>query len=82
MNDAALVRGLERVGDLPRDRKRFVEWIGPLRNAIGQRRPFDEFHDQERPALALLRGRGMCAMFGWLSEASTWASRLKRASRS
>ena len=25
MNDAPLVRGLERVGDLPRDRQRFAE---------------------------------------------------------
>ena len=53
MNDAALVSRLERVGDLPRDRERFIDRNRPVRDAIGKRRPFDQLHDQEWPGLAL-----------------------------
>lgn len=46
MNDTRLVAGLERLGDLFGDRERFVDGNLPLRDAIGQRRPFDELEDQ------------------------------------
>ena len=48
MHDAALVRGFERVGDLARNRQRFVQRNGSLRDAIGERRAVDQFED-ERP---------------------------------
>ena len=38
MDDALLVRGFERLGDLPRDRQRFVERQRPARDALGERR--------------------------------------------
>ena len=50
MNDAPLVRGLERVGHLFRDRQRLVDGDRTLRDAVGERRTFDQFHHQ--------RGRG------------------------
>ena len=46
MDDALLVRRFERVGDLPRDRQRFVERNRALRDAIGERRPFDQLEDE------------------------------------
>ena len=39
MDDALLVRGFERLGDLPRDRQRLGERKRALRDAIGERRP-------------------------------------------
>ncbi len=38
MDDPLLVRGFERLGDLPRDRQRLVEWHATLSDAVGQRR--------------------------------------------
>ena len=46
MDDAVLVRGFERVGDLPRNGKRFVERDGAVRDAIGQRRTVDQLEDE------------------------------------
>ena len=46
MNDAAVVRGLERVGDLPRGGQRLVERQAAARDPIGQRRSFDQFQDE------------------------------------
>ena len=37
MDDALLVRRLERLGDLPRDRQRLVERDRAARDAIGER---------------------------------------------
>jgi len=48
VNDPGGVRGLERVGNLSRDRQGFVEWKGTTGDAIGERRPLDQLHD-ERP---------------------------------
>ena len=40
MDDALLVRGFERLGDLPRDGQRFVERKASARDALGEgRRP-------------------------------------------
>ena len=46
MNDSLLVRGLERVGDLFRDRQGFVEWYRALRNALREVVAFDQFHHE------------------------------------
>jgi hypothetical protein len=57
MDDALLVCGFERVGDLRRDRERLVQrkaryararpnGTGPLRDEIGKRRTFDELQDE------------------------------------
>jgi hypothetical protein len=54
MDDALLVRGLERLRDLARDRDRLVLRNRPLRDAIGQRRSFDQLEDQYRLAIELL----------------------------
>ena len=48
VHDAALVRGLERVGDLCRDAQRLVDRDRPLRDPLDERRPVDELHDDAR----------------------------------
>ena len=55
MNDALLVRALERVGDLPRDGNRVVEGDRALSNAVRQRRTFDEFQHQRVHAGRILQ---------------------------
>ena len=54
----------------------------PLRDAVGERQSFDEFHDQRADAVGLFPRRRSGAMWGWFSAASVLASRSKRASRS
>ena len=48
MDDAGLVRGLERLGDLPRDVERFADFdrtaLRPLRDELGEGLPFDQLH--------------------------------------
>ena len=39
MDDALLVRGFERLGNLLRDRQRLVDRNRSLRDAVGERRP-------------------------------------------
>ena len=46
MDDALLVRGFERFGDLSRDRQRFVERQRTLRDAVRERRALDELEHQ------------------------------------
>ena len=46
VDDALVVRVLERVGHLPRDGQRFVERNRPAADALRQRRAFDQFHHQ------------------------------------
>ena len=46
MHDAAFVRGVERVGNLPRDGARVLERKGAVDQAIGERRPLDELEHQ------------------------------------
>jgi hypothetical protein len=41
MDDALLVRGFGRLGDLPRDRERFARQNRALGDAISQRRALD-----------------------------------------
>ena len=46
MDDSLLVRRFKRLGDLLRHRQRLVDGNGPLRDPIGERRAFDQLHDQ------------------------------------
>ena len=57
MDDAVLVRRLERLGDLARDRQRFVERNRAVRDAIGERRPLDELQDERLDAVRRPRSR-------------------------
>ena len=52
MNDAPLMRGFEGVGDLLGDGQGFVYWDCPLRDALSQRRPFNQLQHQ-RPYAVL-----------------------------
>jgi len=54
VNDALLVRRLERLGDLFRDGERLVNRDGAMREAVGQRQALDELHDQRGDAIRLL----------------------------
>ena len=80
MDDALFVRGFKGVGDLLRDRQGVVERDVRARCAR-QIVAFDQLHDRARTAPHSSRP-WMCAMFGWLRDASTCASRWNRASRS
>ena len=53
MDDALLVRGFERLGDLLRDLKRLVDRDRAARNALRQIVALDEFHHERRDARAL-----------------------------
>ena len=55
VDDALLVRGFERLGDLLRDRQRLVERNRPLRDAVGERRPLDQLHDEGLHTIRLLQ---------------------------
>ena len=46
MNDALLVCGLERLGDLFRDRQRLVDWDRAARDRLRQILALDEFHHE------------------------------------
>jgi hypothetical protein len=54
MDDALFVCGFERAGDLRRDRERLVQRHRALCDAIRQRGPLDELHDERDHATALL----------------------------
>jgi hypothetical protein len=60
MNDPLLVRGLERVCDLPRDRQRFLQRNRSLRDAVGQRRPLDQFQYECLGAVRVLEPVDRC----------------------
>ena len=55
MNHALLVRRFEGFGDLLGDGEGVVDGDWPLRDAIRQRRPLDQFEDQRLGALGLLQ---------------------------
>jgi hypothetical protein len=46
MDDAGFVGSFQRRCYLPRDAQRFIERHGAVRDAFGERRSFDQFHDQ------------------------------------
>ena len=82
VDDPLLVRGFERLGDLPRDRQRFIERNRPSRDAIGERRAFDQLQDERASRHPRLRGRRCRRCSDDSARRATCASRLKRASRS
>ncbi len=51
MDDALLVRGFERLGDLRRDRQRLVDRDRPARDPLRQVLPLDQFHHERREAV-------------------------------
>ena len=53
VDDPLLVRRFEGLGDLPRDRQRFVQRNGTFSDAVSQRRPFHQLHDQRDGAVRL-----------------------------
>jgi hypothetical protein len=58
VDDALLVRGLERLGDLPRDRDRFVRGDGAPLQALGDVLAFGQLHREEADrARAAVQGR-------------------------
>ena len=60
MDDALVVRGFERLRDLPRDSQRFVERNPALSDAIGQRQALDVFHDERRHTAGALEAVDTC----------------------
>src|SRR5713226_4591022 len=50
MNDAALMRVFQRLGDLFRNGQRFVEWSWTLLDTLRQRGSFDQLHHQRADA--------------------------------
>ena len=54
MHDAALVCGLERVGDLSRDAQRFLDRDRPCDDPLVECRPLDELHRERGRAVAAL----------------------------
>ena len=82
MDDALLVRRFERLGDLLRDRQRFVERDRAARDALREIVALDQFHHERAVMPSAFFEAVDGAMFGWFSEASDFASRWKRASRS
>ena len=54
MDDAVLVRGLERLGDLARDRERLGERQRPARDARREVVALDELHHERADAARLL----------------------------
>ncbi len=54
MNNPLLVRGFESFGDLLRNGQGFVEGNGALGDAVGERRPLDQFHHEGVHAGGLL----------------------------
>ena len=47
MDDALLVRGFERLGDLARERQRLLDRQRAAPQPLGQRLSLDQLHDQE-----------------------------------
>ena len=55
MDDALLMRRLERVGDLARDRERLLNGSGARRQTLGQRRAFHELEHEAAHAVGLFQ---------------------------
>ena len=50
MDDALLMRGFERLGNLLGDGQRLVDGHGPSRDALGEIVALNEFHDERSHA--------------------------------
>src|SRR4029453_18707678 len=55
MNDAVLVCSFERLGDLTRNWNGLIERNLPLRDGIGERRPFDKLEDEGLRTVRILK---------------------------
>ena len=55
VDDALLVRGLERLGDLPGDERASSTGIGASSDSVGERRPLDQLHHQRIDAVAFFQ---------------------------
>ena len=55
MNDPLLVRGLQRLGDLFRDRQRLIDRDRPAHDALGEIIALDQFHHERRDAPAFFK---------------------------
>src|SRR5436305_2011644 len=79
MNDSLLVRVVERPSQLPRQLHRLRDQERSLGDALGQRRPLDQLHDEAAYAVRFFQSvdSGNVGMV-----ASTRASRWNRARRS
>ena len=55
MDDALLVRRLQRLGDLFRDQQCVVEWDRSTRGPLGEILAFDELHHEGLDAVALFQ---------------------------
>src|ERR1700730_9007290 len=60
MYDALLVCGLERVGDLLRDRQGLIERYRTFRDEICERRPFDKFQHERVCAARIFEAVDCC----------------------
>ena len=60
VDDAPLMRGLERFGDLASNRQCFIKWHGTSGDAICQSLSIDELEDQRLHAVALFRAVNCC----------------------
>jgi hypothetical protein len=81
MNDPERVCAFERLRDLPGNRHRLVERERTLGDSIGERGSIHQFKDKCLHTIGFFEAVNR-AMLEWFREASTCASRLKRASRS
>jgi hypothetical protein len=81
VNDALLVRGFERVGNLMRDRQCLIERHCPASDPLRQILALDEFHRERAHALALVKAVNVRDV-RMVSDASVCASRVNRARRS
>ena len=54
MDDAVLVRRFERLGNLPRDRQRFVDGQRAARDPVGERVALDQLQDERVDVAAVL----------------------------
>ena len=55
MDDALLVRGFQRLGNLLRNGQCFVNRNRSLRDTVCERRSLDQFHDQPANAVGLFQ---------------------------
>ena len=55
MDDPLLVRRFQRLGDLSRDRQGFIDRDRALRDAVGERRPFDQLQHERLHAVGVLQ---------------------------
>jgi hypothetical protein len=70
VNDSLLVRGIEGISDLARDRQRFFRWKHPSLDSLGKRLALYN-------SITRYLGPRSCKVqiFGWFNAATTHASR-------